>query len=444
MKQRRGRAGRVREGTCYKLISRATFDTLNEHSEPEIQRAALDQTVLQLIFIGVEPRLGSFTNTLLDPPNRNSLEAAIFSLQKMGAVERGPNDDVVVTPLGAHLAGIPAPPLVGKRKCCSFFLYYLLACLINHPFYVSVIVMGSILGCRSAALAMAAGISLGRSFYNRVHNGGNNFESSAVDDMVRRKVLEQRASSAKEAGNSDHALSAFVFLKWQQTEKGIRSRFCESLGVSSNALHDMALLFNQLDASLREAGFTSSPESDRHASSWRIIQACAVSAMSPNQLVKVRRPVIKYYETAEGARQKDGEARELSFFIRADSEKEERVFIHPSSINFSTGNYSCPVLVYNSMVRTTKPYLRDVTECSAYALLLFGGALEVQASKGVVVVDRWVELAANARIGSLVGGLRRRIDSLLAEKIVSPTIDLTTYPEMKLVVKLIRTDGLGS
>lgn len=290
---------------------------------------------------------------------------------------------------------------------------------------------------------MAAGISLGRSFFDRVDNGGNNFASTTVDDKVRRKVLEQRAIYAKEAGSSDHALFASVFLKWRQTENGMRRRFCESLGVSHNALCDMALLFNQLDVSLGEAGFSSSPESDRYASSWRIIQACAVSAMSPNQLVKVRRPIIKYHETAEGAKQKDGEARELSFFIRADSGKEERVFIHPSSINFSTGNYSCPILVYNSMVRTTKPYLRDVTECSAYALLLFGGELEVQASKGVVVVDGWIELAANARIGSLVGGLRRRIDTLLAEKIVSPVIDLTSYSEMKLVVKLIRTDGLG-
>jgi ATP-dependent RNA helicase DHX57 len=126
MKQRRGRAGRVREGTCFKLISRNTFDILNDHSEPEIQRVALDQTLLQLIFIGVEPRLGTFTKTLLDPPNRESLEAAIFCLQKIGAVERGPNDDLVITSLGAHLAGIPAPPLVGKRKyrpCWSRSLY---------------------------------------------------------------------------------------------------------------------------------------------------------------------------------------------------------------------------------------------------------------------------------------------------------------------------------
>jgi HrpA-like RNA helicase len=146
LKQRRGRAGRVREGTCYKLISRTTFDTLKEHSEPEIQRVALDQTLLQLIYIGVEPRIGLFTNTLLDPPNKGSLEAAIFSLRKIGAVERGPNDEVVATPLGAHLASIPAPPLVGKRTCCSFVPKFERVCFSKRPILSSLFLFSACYG----------------------------------------------------------------------------------------------------------------------------------------------------------------------------------------------------------------------------------------------------------------------------------------------------------
>ena len=117
MKQRRGRAGRVREGTCYKLISRATYASLQDHSEPEIRRVALDQTLLQLLFLGVERGSGEFMNTLLDPPSKESLYAAAFSLRKLGAVEPLRNEgDLNLTPLGAHLAGIPAPPTVGKSK----------------------------------------------------------------------------------------------------------------------------------------------------------------------------------------------------------------------------------------------------------------------------------------------------------------------------------------
>jgi ATP-dependent RNA helicase DHX57 len=304
--------------------------------------------------------------------------------------------------------------------------------------------MGSILGCRSAALAMAAGISLGRSIFLRLDNVKTNNADSLFDETKREKVLMEREALAKEAGHSDHALLAYTFLKWQGTETGLRNRFCDSLGVSSNSLRDMSQLYNQLHNSLVEAGFYATSEADRYSSSWRIIQTCAVSGMAPSQLVKVRRPATKYHETAEGSKEVGGVARELSFYIRGESGKEERVFIHPSSINFSSGNFGCPFLVFNSMVRTSKPFLRDITECNAYALLLFGGELQIQAAKGIVIVDNWVELSANARIGSLIGGLRRRIDSLLAEKIVNPTIDVSSLPEVQLVVKLVRTQGLGS
>ena len=37
LKQRRGRAGRVRPGTCYKLVSTKTYNKLPEHGEPEIR-----------------------------------------------------------------------------------------------------------------------------------------------------------------------------------------------------------------------------------------------------------------------------------------------------------------------------------------------------------------------------------------------------------------------
>ena len=117
LKQRRGRAGRVRSGSCYKLISREKLEKLPEHGQPEIMRCALDQTILSLIFLGVEQSSGSFLSKLLDPPTQSSIDAAIFSLEKLGAIYVSAQERALsLTPLGIHLAAIPAPPCVGKSK----------------------------------------------------------------------------------------------------------------------------------------------------------------------------------------------------------------------------------------------------------------------------------------------------------------------------------------
>ena len=250
-----------------------------------------------------------------------------------------------------------------------------------------------------------------------------------------------------------------VFGRWNETGTGdgSRKKFCDSLGLSFVSMKEMSQLVRQLSASLGAIGFTPSPESNQNGKSWRIIRACAVSAMAPSQLVKVVRPAASYQETAEGAKEKEGEARQLKFFIRTaqdpaqqlaavanPKEIEERVFVHPSSANFTTGSYSCPWLVYHSMVRTSKPFLRDVTECDSYPLLLFGGDMEVQAAKETIVISNWVKLSANARIGSLMGGLRQKVDLLLSEKVENPNLDIANTKEMKLIFKLITTDGLGT
>ena len=437
LKQRRGRAGRVREGTCYKLISKATMNKLRDHGEPEIRRSALDQTLLSILFLGMECRAqGGFMESLLDPPDKSSVEAAAFSLQSLGALEVNASGSYSLTPLGIHLAGIPTPPVVGK-----------------------ILILGAIMGCRDAALAMAATMSAGRSPFLRIdtrrkprRNGGSD-EPESMDEMKQKRILEERKALFQTVGNSDHALLAAVYMKWDSLPKGMsRKQFCDTMGLAFNGMRDIAQLARQLDSALQGIGYRSSAGANRNGQSWRIIRAVAVAGMAPGQLVKVVRPAAAYLETAEGAKEKDGTARELKFFVRTDvmetptdpKTNEERVFIHPSSANFSTGSFSCPWLVFFSLVRTSKPFLRDVTECNSYALLLFGGPIEVQASKDIVVVDRWCQLGAHARIGSLMGGLRKRLDEMLIQKIVDPSYDIAASNELSVIIRLIMTDGLGA
>jgi HrpA-like RNA helicase len=127
LRQRRGRAGRVRQGTCYKMITRKTLSELPDHSEPEIKRCALDQTILSLLFLGLDDGNGSFMSKMFDPPEEKAITSSTSSLQKLGAVElssKGPYNVWKLTPLGMHLAGIPAPPCIGKCECNISCLSY--------------------------------------------------------------------------------------------------------------------------------------------------------------------------------------------------------------------------------------------------------------------------------------------------------------------------------
>jgi ATP-dependent RNA helicase DHX57 len=311
--------------------------------------------------------------------------------------------------------------------------------------------MGSILGCRTGALAMASALSVGRSPFLRIDTRGENKDKNQT-------ILEERAKLFRTCGNSDHDVLAAVFMKWQNlgTGGGERKAYCESLGLSFNSMKDILQLVQQYDSSLSVAGFPPSPDSDRNSQSWRVLRTCAVAAMAPGQLVRVVRPATKYDDTAEGALVRDGLAREHNFFLRVEGNanddddddnckpKTERVFIHPASAMYTVGNFGCPWLVFHSMIRTSKPYLRDVTECSVYGLLLFGGKLTVKTRNNLILVDSWVRLSANARIGALIQALRSKMDDLLQSKIDNPSsVSISDAPVMKVIVKLLLTDGQG-
>lgn len=319
--------------------------------------------------------------------------------------------------------------------------------------------MGAILGCRDVCLAMASALSVGRNPFNRVEmpRRRNNYEpdeKQAIEDMKTEQILKERGKYHKLVGNSDHALLAALLARFMvKRETVARRKFCDGLGLNFNCMREMIQLYNQLDSALVAAGFTSDRKTNRNGKSWRIVHACATAAMAPSQLVKLRRPGMKYDQTAEGATERDGKAQELKFFVRTGTtpqpesddrfENEERVFIHPASANFSAGNYGFPFLVFHSLVRTSKPFLRDVTEASAYALLLFGGSIDVESAKKSITVDGWAELSAHPRIGALVGGLRKRVDHLLRKKVENPSQEISSTAEMRLIAKLIATDGLA-
>ena len=111
--QRRGRAGRVAPGTCYRLWSETTHASLSADTPPEIASADLAPLALNLAAWGGGAALADPAAALpwLDPPPAGQMAAARDLLERLGAVEAGTGR---VTEMGKAMARLPAHPRVAR------------------------------------------------------------------------------------------------------------------------------------------------------------------------------------------------------------------------------------------------------------------------------------------------------------------------------------------
>ncbi len=105
--QRRGRAGRLAPGTCYRLFGRHTFNAMTDFPAPEIAVSDLSSLVLELAVWGV----GDPSSLMwLDPPGENGVAAARELLVELGAIDR----NGLPTPTGRKMSGFPVHPRLAR------------------------------------------------------------------------------------------------------------------------------------------------------------------------------------------------------------------------------------------------------------------------------------------------------------------------------------------
>ena len=105
--QRRGRAGRVEPGVCYRLWEEAAEGGLQPYAQPEILSADLSGFALDLALWGVaDPSALAF----LDPPPRAAMAEARALLGRLGALDA----DGRVTDEGRAMARLALPPRLAR------------------------------------------------------------------------------------------------------------------------------------------------------------------------------------------------------------------------------------------------------------------------------------------------------------------------------------------
>lgn len=80
-----------------------------------------------------------------------------------------------------------------------------------------------------------------------------------------------------------------------------------------------------------------------------------------------------------------------------------KVDIHPASVNAGVFLFPLPYMVYSEKVKTTSIYVRDSTNISDYALLLFGGNLVASKNgEGIEMLRGYLHFSASKSVLDLI------------------------------------------
>ena len=110
-------------------------------------------------------------------------------------------------------------------------------------------------------------------------------------------------------------------------------------------------------------------------------------------------------------------------------------------MNFSAGKFESPWLLWTERVETSKIFLRQSSMISPYAILLFGGQLQVEHEAGLISLDGAWSFKAPAKIGILIRELRDEVRGLLAEKLENPAMQISSSPIVDALLTLLSSDG---
>uniref|UniRef100_A0A8D1YA70 ATP-dependent RNA helicase DHX29 n=1 Tax=Sus scrofa TaxID=9823 RepID=A0A8D1YA70_PIG len=392
--QRQGRAGRVRDGFCFRMYTRERFEGFMDYSVPEILRVPLEELCLHIM----KCNLGSpedFLSKALDPPQLQVISNAMHLLRKIGACEL---NEPKLTPLGQHLAALPVNVKIGKM-----------------------LIFGAIFGCLDPVATLAAVMT----------------EKSPFTTPIGRKDEADLAKSALAMADSDHLTIYNAYLGWKkaQQEGGYRSEiaYCRRNFLNRTSLLTLEDVKQELIKLVKAAGF-SSPTSFNGSEGNRASQTLSFQEIA---LLKAVLTAGLYDNVGKIIYTKSVDVTEkLACIVETAQGKAQ---VHPSSVNRDLQTYGW--LLYQEKIRYARVYLRETTLITPFSVLLFGGDIEVQHRERLLSVDGWIYFQAPVKIAVIFKQLRVLIDSVLRKKLENPKMSLENDKILQIITELIKTEN---
>ncbi|XP_021892463.1 DExH-box ATP-dependent RNA helicase DExH1 isoform X1 [Carica papaya] len=383
--QRRGRAGRVQPGVCYRLYPEVIHDAMPQYQLPEILRTPLQELCLHIKSLQLGA-VGSFLAKALQPPDPLSVQNAIELLKTIGALD----DMEELTPLGSHLCTLPLDPNIGKM-----------------------LLIGAIFKCLNPALTIAAALA---------HR----------DPFVLPINRKEEADAAKRsfAGDScsDHIALLKAFEGYKDAKCNGRERaFCWENFLSPVTLQMMEDMRNQFLNLLSDIGFVDKSKGasayNQYSHDLEMVCAILCAGLYPNVVQCKRRGKRTAFYTKEVG----------------------KVEIHPASVNAGVHLFPLPYMVYSEKVKTSGIYIRDSTNISDYALLMFGGNLiPSKTGEGIEMLGGYLHFSSSKSVLELIRKLRGELDRLLNRKIEEPSFDISVEGKgvVSAVVELLHSQNV--
>eukprot|EP00633_Aureoumbra_lagunensis_P007415 CAMPEP_0197324994 /NCGR_PEP_ID=MMETSP0891-20130614/71424_1 /TAXON_ID=44058 ORGANISM="Aureoumbra lagunensis, Strain CCMP1510" /NCGR_SAMPLE_ID=MMETSP0891 /ASSEMBLY_ACC=CAM_ASM_000534 /LENGTH=577 /DNA_ID=CAMNT_0042817889 /DNA_START=766 /DNA_END=2496 /DNA_ORIENTATION=- len=231
--QRAGRAGRTAPGQCYRLYSKACFDSMSPDTMPAIKRTSMASVVLALKSLGVSDILNF---DFLDAPDQYQLACALIEIYALGGLRADGN----LTPLGRAMSTLPLEPNLARSLVHA-------ASFKEHPLALASVL--AICACLSSEEIWITPSSHNANFGHNRHNQNNMSPLSHAE-------LAASAHLAFRHERGDLFSLASVYQAFIRVPHSQSMAWCKRYYLRHRALRFARKAFEQLDSESKSLDIT--------------------------------------------------------------------------------------------------------------------------------------------------------------------------------------------